>query len=248
MSLRKALFEIYWATRRLIAPNLKYSQYLYEDELKNHVQSHMRWLDLGCGHSILPQWRIEVEKRLFNICAQVTGLDFDLPSLKAHQTILRRVQGDIGKLPFRDQSFDLVTMNMVVEHLNDPDHQFGEVRRVLAPKGLLVFHTPNALGYGTLMARLIPDGVKGLLISILEGRKEEDVFKTYYRANTQGKILHLAQLRGYSVLKIRMIVTDAVFAMVPPLFVLELIWLRVLMTRPFKALRTNIIAVLQKRY
>jgi hypothetical protein len=42
-------------------------------------------------------------------------------------------------------------------------------------------------------------------------------------------------------------VSSAELAVFPPLAIFELIWIRLLMTRRFKWLRTNIIGVLQKR-
>jgi len=246
MSLRDALFKIYWRLQRTIAPGLKSSQFAYEEELSRRVGRDVRWLDLGCGHAVLPSWRQQAEQHLVERCGVLVGMDFDLPSLKAHRTIRRRVRGEIGRLPFESGSFDLVTMNMVVEHLNDPLAQFQEVHRVLAPGGVLIFHTPNALSYAVMAARLIPDGIKTKLVSLLEGRREEDIFRTHYRANTEGAIGQIAAVSGFHIADLRMVVTDAVFATVPPLALFELIWLRILMTQPLRSWRTNLVATLKK--
>lgn len=243
---RSRCYELYWRVRGWIAPRLKYSQYLYEDVVSGRLQSSTRWLELGCGHSILPKWRLNQEKELVGRCRFIAGLDCDLPSLKVHQTISRRVRGDITKLPFRDSSFDLVTMNMVVEHLDDPEWQFQDVHRVLAPGGVLIFHTPNAFGYGVLMARLVPDWPKRKIVGIVEGRPDGDIFKTFYRCNTEKRIRQVGSTAGFQVLDVKMIVTDAILVSVPPLFVPELVWIRALMTKPLKSLRTNIIGILQK--
>ena len=244
--LRQACYEIYWKVRGKIAPTLQYSQCLYEEVIRSHVRETTRWLELGCGHAVLPSWRYDQEKELVKKSPLVVGLDYDLPSLKAHRTISRIVRGDITRIPFRDNSFDLVTMNMVVEHLDDPVPQFQDVNRVLAPGGVLVFHTPNALGYGVLMARLVPEWPKRKLVGIIEGRPEGDIFKAFYRANTQKRIVELAAATGYKVVEVKMIVTDAILASVAPLFIPELLWIRALMTRPLRGLRTNIIGILRK--
>jgi hypothetical protein len=81
---------------------------------------------------------------------------------------------------------------------------------------------------------------------LIEGRIEGDIFRTFYRANTRKRITELAEASGYRVVDIRMIVTDAILASVPPLFLPELMWIRALMTKPLKSLRTNIIGILQK--
>jgi SAM-dependent methyltransferase len=44
-------------------------------------------------------------------------------------------------LPFAAGSFDLVSANMVLEHLPAPEQVFQEIARVLAPGGKFVFLT-----------------------------------------------------------------------------------------------------------
>lgn len=244
--IRDACFRFYWKVRGWLAPGLRYSQYSYEEAIAQHVSAETRWLELGCGHAVLPAWRFEQERELVQKARFVAGLDYDLPSLKLHRTISRLVRGDITRLPYQNGTFDLVTMNMVVEHLDNPERQFEEVYRILAPGGVLIFHTPNAYGYGVIAARLVPEFPKRKFVSWLEGRPEGDIFKTFYRANTKRRVKALAQACGYQVAEIRLICTDAILASVPPLFIPELIVIRALMTKPFESLRTNIIGVLRK--
>ena len=245
-AVRTALYGVYQAVREVIAPRLKYSQYLYEDALQSHVRRGTRWLDLGCGHQILPSWRAHEEERIVNRSRVIVGLDYDLPSLQKHKTIRRKVRADVTRLPFGDGTFDLATANMVVEHLDDPRAQFAEINRVLTPGGRFIFHTPNALGYFTMLARVVPRAVKLKFVYLLDGRTADDVFPAFYRANSRWRIEELARATGLRVEEFRLIVSDAMFAPVPPLAVLELLWLRLLMTRPLRPLRTNIIAVLTK--
>lgn len=245
-SIQTSLFKIYWKIERVIAPTLKFSQSVYGDVLRSYVNPDTRWLDLGCGRKILPEWLAEEEKRLVENCKLIVGLDYDLDSLKNHSGLSRRVRGSIASLPFRSNSFTLVTANMVVEHLDNPQEQFREVNRVLKPGGLFIFHTPNARGYGTMMARMVPEIFKSKLIYLLDGRKEEDVFETHYKANTVKDIEQLARTTGFEIVNIRMLVTNALFAVIPPLAIPELIWIRILMTKPFRSLRTNIITILKR--
>jgi SAM-dependent methyltransferase len=246
MSTRAALFKSYWALRRVIAPGLKFSQATYEDVLRTHVNGDTRWVDIGCGHSLLPSWRGKEEEQLVGNCRVLVGVDYDLPSLKKHSSIKLKVRGDVGALPFKSGCFNLVTANMVVEHLDHPGRQFQEVSRILSPQGLFLFHTPNALGYGVIISRVIPDWMKRKLALILQGRKEEDVFKVFYRANTEKQLAEVARSSGFKVLTVQMFNSDAILGVIPPLALIELLWLRLLMTKPFRPFRTNMIAVLQK--
>jgi ubiquinone/menaquinone biosynthesis C-methylase UbiE len=233
--------------RRLVAPGLRSSQDVYAELLRARVNGRVEWLDLGCGHQVLPDWHAEEEKRLVETCKRVVGVDCDLRSLADHRTIHLRVSGDISHLPFKDDCFDLVTANMVVEHLQNPDLQFSEIGRILKTGGLCIVLTPNAFGYPTLLARSIPSAVKNRAIRLLEGRSAEDVFRTYYRANTHRRLKELSEANSLEIVSIAMVTTDALFAVLPPVVAVELLWIRILMTKPFRRLRPNILAVLRKR-
>jgi SAM-dependent methyltransferase len=245
-SVREALFRLARRLQRRIAPGLRYSQDLYEDTLLEHVSNNDEWLDLGCGHQLLPPWRAESERHLAGRPRRLVGLDYELPALKAHPSIHDRVCGSILTLPFGDGSFDLITANMVFEHLESPERALREIHRVLRPGGRVIFHTPNELGYTTLLARATPEFAKGKLVQLFEGRPDEDRFRTYYRANSERKVRMLAAQTGFTVRRVRLICSAAQFVILPPLLVVELLVLRLLMTRPFRKLRTNLIAVLEK--
>jgi SAM-dependent methyltransferase len=246
LSTRSSLFDVYARLRDLIVPGLRYSQHFYERRLGRSLKPDVDWLDLGCGHQVLPSWRGEREGELVSACRSVTGIDYDLPSLQHHRSVRRLVRGDISALPFADGSFDLVTANMVVEHLGDPEQQFREVARVLRPGGSLLLHTPNALGYPTMLGRLVPEKVKGLLIRALDGRTSSDVFPTHYRANTGRRVTEVAERAGLTVVGLEMVATDALFAVIPPLAAIELLAIRLLLTKRLRRFRSDIIAVLQK--
>src|SRR5438270_12099032 len=169
MQVKPFLFRIYWALEKVLAPGLRYSQALYEDALVTQVDSDTAWLDLGCGHQISPQWRAEQEQELVRRCKCVVGIDADRPSLVKHRTIRLKVAGNICRLPWRPESFTLVTANMVVEHLDAPRTQFAEIARVLKPGDVFIVHTPNRRGYATIAARLIPKRIKKKLVNLFEG-------------------------------------------------------------------------------
>ena len=46
-------------------------------------------------------------------------------------------QADFTALPYRDETFDIVLVFDVLEHLNDPEQGLRELHRVLAPGGLI---------------------------------------------------------------------------------------------------------------
>ena len=243
---RTSLYHAYSRVESKICPGLKYSQYYYEETLGEALRQNATWLDLGCGHHVLPMWREKQEAELVRRARLAVGLDYDWPSLLKHRSIKNRVRGNISTLCFKAEAFDLVTANMVMEHLDSPDVQYREVFRILKPGGLFVFHTPNAYGYTTISARMIPEAMKAGLIKVLDGRASEDVFKTHYRSNTEDQICRLAQATGFEVERIHYIASSAKFAVILPIAVLELLWIKLLLTNSFRKLRTNLIVILVK--
>lgn len=246
MGFRDACTKFYRAAQKVIAPDLKYSQLLYEQVLFDRSPGRETWLDLGCGRGFLPPWRQEQERELATRPKALIGLDYDFSSLRDNKTIERKVRGDVSCLPFGHTVFDFVTSNMVFEHLKEPQAQLADIYRILKPGGELIFHTPNSRGYGPFLASLLPESIKDRIIWYLQRRKPEDVFPTYYKINTPEAITELASAVGFRVVSLRLIVSTPLFIMVPPLLVLELIFIRLLMTRLGKPFRSNIIAVLRK--
>lgn len=53
------------------------------------------------------------------------------------------VEGSILELPFEDNSFDVFTSFETLEHIDNEDKQFSEVKRVLKDGGLYILSTPN---------------------------------------------------------------------------------------------------------
>ena len=240
-------WKVYWWLERHLAPGVHYAQADFEQCLFRTVQVGDSWLDVGCGHSLLPPWRESQERELLSRPTLVAGLDPELVALSAHRGITLRVCGEAGDLPFADGTFDLVTANMVVEHLSEPEVQFREVSRILRPGGRLLIHTPNAEGYPTLAARLVPDAARALAARMLETRPADDRFSTYYRANTLATISAVAAQTNFAVEQFDLLRSTAVFWRIPPLAALELLFLRLLDSARFARLRPNLITVLRKR-
>jgi ubiquinone/menaquinone biosynthesis C-methylase UbiE len=244
--MRRLAFRFYWKMRDLIVPELKNSQYLYYDALKKLLKSSTVWLDLGCGHQVFGDWMMAQQAEVVASVRQVVGFEFSLDSLRQHKSYRDKVLGGPGGLPFKSESFDVVTANMVVEHVDDPASMLTEVRRILKPNGTFIFHTTNARNIFAQMAAMTPEALKKRIVFTLDGRRESDVFKTYYRLNDSGCIRTAAESAGYEVSSLEQISTSAITAMLGPVVVLELLYLRLLRRSSLSHLRTNIIAVLKK--
>jgi SAM-dependent methyltransferase len=174
-------------------------------------------------------------------------VDLDLDSLRKNRIFLGRVaMADLTQIPFKDGSFDLVTANMVVEHLSDPRRVLEEVRRVLRPGGRFLYHTPNRKAPAIRLANRTPETLKKKLVWLLERRQESDIFTTYYRMNTADDVRAIAHQTGLKVEGLLELSSSAITYRLGPLAIPELVFLRLLESERLRHLRTNLIVTLKK--
>lgn len=201
------------AHRRLadaVCPGILHSQVRYKHLLREVLKPDLRWLDMGCGHELIRPWALspgEDELSFTRVPALSVGIDSDGPALRKHQSIPHRVAGNIAALPFKDASFDLITANMVIEHADDPAVVLVELWRVLRPKGIFVFHTPNKYYPPLVLARLVPQRIKPRLVASIECRDESDIYPTFYRMNSQEAIRRHSEAAGFTIVRCELLET-----------------------------------------
>lgn len=221
----------YHALRDWLDPTLEYTQLVYGRLLgrllRESGDGRASWLDAGCGRRILELQSGAEEREAFGAARFAVGCDLEQSALRAHRTMTNRVCCDLAALPFRDRSFRLVSLNNVVEHFADPAPIFRELARVLEIGGHLAIHCPNAAGYFVRSARLarciLPHRLALKLISYMEGRGDDDMFPTYYRASTRAALMRLAAQAGMAVESLNLMRGRPLFYFALPLSALELI-------------------------
>lgn len=246
-TLRTTLYNLYFRAEKIITPRLRSSQYAYYDALRAQLSPTRQWLDMGCGHQVFAEWMTREQDTVVAQSRLVAGIDLDWNGLRNHSAIDRRVFGDLSQLPFTSGSWDVISANMVMEHLDDPDAVLREVHRVLSPGGTFVFHTPNFYHWGTLVARALPDRLKKWLIRLFEGRVEADVFETHYRINTAAEVRRRANAAGFDVVELRHVNSSATLKMLGPIVLLELLYIRLIEHPRLAQLRSGLVVTLRKR-
>jgi len=192
-----------------IRPGWRSSGDQLEAMVRSHTTAQSRVLDLGCG-------RGGVVELIWRDVKLAAGIDPDSPSLAEHRAAgLPVVRGVGERLPFVDETFDLVVCLWVLEHLRDPAVTLHEVRRVLRPGGHFVFLTPNTrnpLMLANRIGKAIP-ALQRRIVPRFYGREEADTFPVQYRANTVEAIRGHAEASGLNVYDMRVVADPTYLAM-----------------------------------
>jgi ubiquinone/menaquinone biosynthesis C-methylase UbiE len=236
----------YWKTRAFLVPQLEHSQVVYANHLSAALVGVRRWLDVGCGRGVMPSWlagRMSPPDLTGRIAV---GLDRDRSALAVQRHLTLRVAGDAHELPFEDGTFDLVSANMVLEHIEQPERLFAAVARVLRPGGRFLVHTPNARGYTTRLTKLIPRRLRPRLAFLLHGRPPEDMHPTYYRANEGSTLGRLAESAGLKLERLEFLQTSPQLLVFAPLMLVEMLVIRALAGKRLSRFRACLLVDLRK--
>ncbi len=125
------------------------------DRLLDLVPKGGRLLEIGCAVGFL---LVAARERGFD----VMGVEMsEWASGIARERFGLDVRcGKLEDLGLEDDSFDVVVLADVIEHLTHPDRTLREIRRVLKPGGRVLLLTPDA---GSVMARVLGQRWWGLL-------------------------------------------------------------------------------------
>lgn len=123
----------------------KFPKKKYNEDIKRFINGSMDSLkpgslvlDAGCDTGYL--------SRQFAPECRLIGIDANLDAIRECRKNCSKAEyevADLCLLPFKDNFFDVVILNMVIEHIEDTDKLLLELRRALKPGGLIVMTTPN---------------------------------------------------------------------------------------------------------
>jgi SAM-dependent methyltransferase len=100
----------------------------------------VRVLDFGCGSG-------ELVERLIQSGYDAHGCDIALassaPSIVSAPDRFKQINPAPYRLPFKDETFDIVLSTSVLEHARNPHEYLGEIWRVLKPGGVAMHLFPG---------------------------------------------------------------------------------------------------------
>ena len=143
------------------------------------VGDNFRLLDIGCSSGIF----------LSSLPAFIEG--FGVEPGKQAGVIAKNLIGEnkvhiggIESAPFKPNTFDIITMWDVIEHLESPSKTLSNIKDFLKPNGLLFVMTPNFSSFSSkFMGKRWPNLIRQHLY--------------YYTPETLGKLL---ELKGFKII------------------------------------------------
>lgn len=110
--------------------------------VRDLISSHIDILDIGCLNGNFYNF---LKENNFSI-KSFTGVDFSeklIERAKNRFPEQKWIVSDCKKLPFDDNSFDVVTLMELLEHIEEPDLALKEASRVCKKSGSVIITVPN---------------------------------------------------------------------------------------------------------
>jgi len=175
--------QYWWNSKQQSGGVLKSLELVYRKlALRGHIsfitraarnRRGLELLDVGCGSGTLPGL---LKQRGF----RPLGVDFSEEAARVAEAEngIRVLVGSLEQARFPDESFDMVTLFHVMEHVSEPRRVLAEVRRVLKPDGVVVLQVPNidswqfkafgARWYGLDIPRHVVDYSRQAILKLLD--------------------------------------------------------------------------------
>ena len=161
----------------------------YEAVVAQLVTESTRWLDVGCGRNTFPS-NPGLAKKLSDRCARMVGVDPDKETLDENPFVHEKVHLGMDEY-YPDETFDLITMRMVAEHIARPEALADAVANCLDSGGHVVIYTVNRFSPVPLITRVVPFRFHQPVKKLIWGTEEKDTFPTCFLMNTRRELARL---------------------------------------------------------
>ena len=148
MGLKQIISNFFWSPISSKEKVEKYQKIIRDkewSEIKKYIPENSVFLDVGCGAGD----NLLRAKRQLN--CSVRGVDPAPGEQGVGRYMLSDLDGikiDKGfaeKLPYENETFDVVFCSHVLEHVNNEEKSLQEIKRVLKKDGILIIGMPTAL-------------------------------------------------------------------------------------------------------
>jgi len=119
------------------------------EALASHAKRRIRLLDVGCSTGN------ELVKYTEMLDGEFVGLDNKAKFLSDNKNKANFIIGDARRLPFQDETFEVVTATEVIEHFEEGEAFIKETHRILMNDGIFILTTPNRLRFTAWLRNLV---------------------------------------------------------------------------------------------
>lgn len=216
-------------------PLFKHRWEIYDEILKDQLDTQKVWIDCGCGNNETVKDFIELAK----VAIGVDIIDLNFANINKSNFI----KADIKQLPLPSDYADLITLRFVVEHFNKYEKYFNELARVIKKGGRIIILTTNLLCPFIIIPRLLlPYRLKNRILTGLFKVKDKEIFPTFHNMNTPNKFKKLS--KTFRINKV-IFISDLNYIR-KWVFILYLIWHKLTAKKFLNKFRTNILVILEK--
>lgn len=160
----------------------------YETVVDKVITENCSWADIGCGRDIFPSNRA-LEATLAARARRILGIDPDA-NIDQNPYITEAFRGFIDDYDGAG-NYDVVTMRMVAEHVENPSKAIAGMRRILRPGGKVVIYTPHKWAPLSIIARWTPLWFHHRVKKFFWGTEAQDTFPVAGKMNTKNALLNL---------------------------------------------------------
>ena len=126
----------------------------------------------------------------------MTGIDPD-PAVHQHRWLHHREECTIEEFQ-TNRRYDLISMRMVAEHIEDPAATVGKLGGLTREGGRVVVYTVNRWSPVSLLAAATPTRFHVMAKKRIWGVAEEDTFPTFFRMNTRRSLRRVFEGNGFA--------------------------------------------------
>jgi len=235
----KSRQEKYRSKYKEMKKDWKDSQEIFVGEIKKIIKPDSKILDIGCGHA-------EFLREILKKTPQTYGIDPDQKALDKNNTIKNKYCCTAEKMPFEDNTFDIIISAWVLEHLENPEKVFKEIHRVLKPGAKVIFLTPNAWNYNIWIIRMIPERFHDFFTRKLYNRQENDTYPKQYKINSPKKVRQILTKTGFKETRIILNGDPSYISFNTPLYYFACLLEKIFDLKPLNFMRVHIIGIFTK--
>jgi 2-polyprenyl-3-methyl-5-hydroxy-6-metoxy-1,4-benzoquinol methylase len=162
---------------------------------------NLKLLDIGSGAGAGAAFIAHVAQIETVICVDLSISALEKVKELGFLPLIASAEGH--KLPFKDESFDIVILDEVIEHLVDTDSIMEEIHRVLAQDGQLLISTPNLASWFNRLALMfgIQPAFSEVSFKKVYGRPGADIVG-HLRLFTKRALVEFVLENGFRVSKV----------------------------------------------